>query len=70
MCMTISLKLAPASTLAPLHYVEMVAAVTLGYFIFGDFPNALTWAGIVIIVGSGLYIIAREQALAARRPAD
>ena len=29
--------------------------------IFGDFPNALTWVGIVIIVGSGLYIIHRER---------
>ncbi len=70
MCMTISLKLAPASTLAPLHYFEMVPAVALGYFIFGDFPNTLTWVGIVIIVGSGLYIIAREQRIAGQRPAD
>lgn len=66
MCMTASLRLAPASTLAPLHYFEMVAAVALGYAVFGDFPNALTWGGIVLIVGSGLYIILRERVLAAR----
>ncbi len=61
MCMTVALKCAPASTLAPLHYLEIVTAVTLGYLVFGDFPNALTWAGIAIIVTSGLYIIHRER---------
>ena len=61
MCMTVALKYAPASSLAPLHYLEIVTAVTLGYLVFGDFPNALTWAGIAIIVASGLYIIHRER---------
>lgn len=61
MCMTVALKCAPASTLAPLHYLEIVTAVVIGYLVFGDFPNALTWAGIAIIVASGLYIIHRER---------
>jgi drug/metabolite transporter (DMT)-like permease len=61
MCMTVALNCAPASTLAPLHYLEIVTAVALGYLVFGDFPNALTWAGIAIIVASGLYIIHRER---------
>lgn len=61
MCMTYALKFAPSATLAPLHYLEIVAAVALGYWIFGDFPNALTWAGIAVITGSGLYIIYRER---------
>jgi drug/metabolite transporter (DMT)-like permease len=61
MCMTYALKFAPSATLAPLHYTEIVAAVALGYLIFGDFPNPLTWAGIAVIVSSGLYIIHRER---------
>lgn len=61
MCMTYALKFAPSATLAPLHYTEIVAAVALGYLIFGDFPNAMTWAGIAVIVSSGLYIIHRER---------
>lgn len=64
MSMTYALKYAPSATLAPLHYSEIVVAVALGYLIFGDFPNALTWTGIAIIVSSGLYIIQREQRLA------
>jgi drug/metabolite transporter (DMT)-like permease len=61
MCMTQALAWAPAATLAPLHYFEIVVAVLLGYLIFGDLPNSLTIAGIAIIVGSGLYIIHRER---------
>lgn len=61
MCMTVALHYAPASTLAPLHYLEIVTAVVLGLLIFGDFPNTLTWAGIAVIVASGLYVIHRER---------
>ncbi len=64
MCMTYALRYAPSATLAPLHYLEMVMAVALGYFVFSDFPNAMTWLGIVIICGSGLYIVFRERNLA------
>lgn len=66
MCMTFALKYAPASTLAPIHYLEIVTAVAVGYAIFGDFPNALTWSGIAIIVASGLYVIWREQVTAGK----
>ena len=66
MCMTYALKFAPASTLAPLHYSEIVVSVTLGYLVFGDFPNAVAWTGIAIIVASGLYIIHRERITARR----
>ncbi|MEO6298055.1 MAG: DMT family transporter [Paracoccaceae bacterium] len=61
LCMTVAMKYAPASTLAPLHYLELPMAVFLGYAIWGTFPNALTWCGIALIVGSGLYIIAHEH---------
>lgn len=64
MAMTYALKFAPSSTLAPLHYLEIVTATALGYLIFSDFPNGLTWAGIAIIVTSGLYVIHRERTLA------
>ncbi len=63
-CMTYALKFAPSATLAPLHYLEIVAAVALGYAIFSDFPNEMTWAGIAVIASSGLYIIHRERVVA------
>ena len=61
LAITYALKHAPAATLAPLHYSEIVVAVALGYLIFDDFPNPLTWAGIMIITASGMYIIHRER---------
>ena len=62
LCMTYALSYAPAATLAPIHYFEIVVAVIFGYFIFDDLPNRMTFAGIVIIVASGLYMIHRERA--------
>jgi drug/metabolite transporter (DMT)-like permease len=59
--MTYALGMAPTSTLAPLHYLEIVSAAALGYLVFNDFPDTLTWVGIGIIVASGLYIIHRER---------
>ena len=69
MLMTVALRFAPSATLAPLNYLEIVSSVALGFLVFGDFPDALTWVGIAVIVGSGLYIIHRERttASAARR---
>ena len=54
-------KLAPASILAPTQYFEIVGATILGYLVFGDFPDAMTWVGTAIILGSGLYVFNRER---------
>ncbi|MFZ7089448.1 DMT family transporter [Primorskyibacter sp. 2E233] len=61
--LTKALRLAPAGIIAPLQYLEIVGATVIGYFAFSDFPTPLTWIGIAIIVGSGLYIIQRERRL-------
>ena len=60
---SIALRLAPAATIAPLQYLEIVGATLIGYLVFSDFPNTLTWVGIGIIVSSGLYVFARERRL-------
>jgi drug/metabolite transporter (DMT)-like permease len=59
--MAAAYKLAPASLLAPTQYFEIVGATILGYVVFGDFPDALTWLGTAIILGSGLYVFEREK---------
>ncbi|MEM8812032.1 MAG: DMT family transporter [Pseudomonadota bacterium] len=63
-------KRAPASILAPFQYLEIISATTLGFLVFGDFPDATTWIGISIIVASGLYVFHRERAVAARGATD
>jgi len=51
--------------LAPFQYVEIIGATVLGLLIFNEFPDAVTWAGVAIIVGSGMYVFHREAKLAA-----
>lgn len=61
--MTWSLRFAPASTLAPMQYLEIPGAALVGYFVFRDFPNGLALIGICVTISAGLYIIFRERAL-------
>ncbi|MDH3667414.1 MAG: DMT family transporter [Paracoccaceae bacterium] len=55
---------AEAGVLAPLQYLEIISAVMIGWFAFGDFPDRLTWIGTAIIVGAGVYVFHRERQLA------
>ena len=57
----IAVNRAPASVLAPFGYVEIIAATALGWLIFGDWPDTLSWLGIAVIIASGLYVFVREQ---------
>jgi drug/metabolite transporter (DMT)-like permease len=50
-----------AAVIAPLGYVELVGTTTLGYLIFGNFPDAWTWLGAAVIIASGIYIAWRER---------
>jgi len=47
------------------RYVELVGTATLGYVIFGNFPDLPTWIGAGIIIASGLYIRAARAPAAA-----
>ena len=56
----------PAAVIAPFGDVELIGTATLGYFIFGNFPDLWTWLGAAIIIASGLYIALRERQLRAK----
>lgn len=51
---------APASLLAPFVYLQIVAAATLGWLIWGQFPDLVSWLGIAVICGSGAVLAAWE----------
>ena len=55
-----SLRYADASKLAPFGYFEIITNIILGYYIFNDFPDLWTFAGLFIIISSGTYIFKRE----------
>lgn len=63
-CVISAFQRADAAIIAPLGYLEIIAATTIGYVIFGDFPDGPTWIGIAIIVACGSYIFIRESKLA------
>lgn len=56
---------APASVIAPIIFVEIVSTTAIGFIVFGDFPDPLTWLGIAVIVAAGLYVTLSETRQAA-----
>jgi S-adenosylmethionine uptake transporter len=58
---TRSLKLAPASLLAPLQYTLLIWAIALGFVFFGDIPDGQILIGAAIIVVAGLFIFRRKK---------
>ena len=60
-------RLTEAALAAPFEYVSMPMAIFWGVTVFGNWPDALGWLGIALIMGGGLYLFWRE-ALSAHRP--
>lgn len=61
LAMTTAMRFAPTTVLAPVGYLEIPFATAIGLALFGDFPNNLAFAGIVITLAAGLYILYRER---------
>ena len=59
----LSLMYADASKLAPFSYFEIITNILIGFYFFGDFPDGYTFLGLLIIVGSGVYVFIRESSL-------
>jgi S-adenosylmethionine uptake transporter len=53
--------LAPANRIAPTQYSQMLWAIGLGYWLFGDGLDWPMLAGIVLILGAGLFTLVREE---------
>ena len=54
-------RIGDVSVVSPFRYSVILAALLAGYVVFGDFPDAVSLAGIALIVSSGLYTFHREQ---------
>ncbi|HKL05664.1 MAG TPA: DMT family transporter [Roseovarius sp.] len=55
-------RLSEAAFAAPFEYVAMPMAIMWGVTVFGTWPAPTAWAGIALIIGSGLYLLWRETA--------
>ncbi|WP_201830197.1 DMT family transporter [Microvirga zambiensis] len=65
-CVNRSLKIAPASVVAPYQYTLIVWAIVLGYLAFGDVVGFWTLVGAAVICGAGLALILLEREAARR----
>jgi drug/metabolite transporter (DMT)-like permease len=56
-----AIRAAPLPVVAPFNYLTLVWATIAGFLVFGDLPGPSTLVGAIVIVGSGLYVVHREQ---------
>ncbi len=61
--LTVSLRIAEASLVTPTKYLNLVFAILLGYFIWGEIPKILTLLGAGLIIISSTIIFLRETKL-------
>ena len=53
-------RIAEAGLVAPFEYAALPLAVFWSVFLWGDWPDALSWLGITLIAGAGLFVFYRE----------
>ena len=52
---------ADAAIVAPFEYLGLPLAVFWGWYIWGELPDAIVTLGILLILGSGVFVFLREQ---------
>lgn len=61
-------RLAPASSISPFLYLQLLTMVTAGWLVFGDVPDVWTLVGSAVIIASGIYLVQRERSTLKRAP--
>ena len=56
-------RMAPATTLAPFVYLQLIFMTAAGWFVFGSVPDIWVFVGAAVVVASGLFIWMRERRL-------
>lgn len=59
--LTAATRMAEAGATTPFRYTRLLFALIIGAAVFDETPDLLTWTGAALIVGSGLYTLARER---------
>ncbi len=59
--MTQAVRMAPAVIVAPLDYTGLLWATLLGWLIWRETPDSMTWLGAAIIIASGVFTIFRAR---------
>lgn len=59
-----------AAFVAPFEYIALPMAIGWGILVFGEWPDIVSYLGIALILGSGLYMIWRETKAAMQQVPD
>jgi drug/metabolite transporter (DMT)-like permease len=59
--LTQAYRIAQSSIVAPFEYTALMWGVAYGWIFWRDWPDTMTWLGIAIIIGCGLYILRRAE---------
>jgi drug/metabolite transporter (DMT)-like permease len=70
-CSTLGLRYAPAATVAPFHYTQIITGTLVAFLVWHEVPGLHFWIGVVIIIATGIYIVrAAQQARSAEIARD
>ena len=56
-----ALRTGEIAVVAPFRYVAAPLAILIGWWWWGDVPDALAWVGIALVIAAGLYTLHRER---------
>lgn len=60
-CIIQAMNLARPAVVAPIDYSRLLWAVLLGFWFWGNLPDIYTWTGLVLILGSGIYVVSHAH---------
>ena len=63
MFMVATLRLGELSATAPFRYSNVLFAIILGMVVFSEFPDAVSYAGMALVIAAGIYAAHREAIL-------
>jgi len=63
-------RVSEAAFVAPFEYIALPMAIVWGILVFGEWPDIVSYLGIALILGSGLYMIWRETKAAMQQVPD
>ena len=59
-----TVRLGDLSATAPFRYSEVVFAIIAGILVFGEYPDAISYVGMALVIAAGLFAAHREAAQA------
>lgn len=60
-CVARAMTYAPANFLSPFNYWQIVGSVLVGYWLFNDMPDTLTWIGSLLVIASGVFVSLKNE---------